>query len=107
MPYKIDTQHIKLPKELDRRRKLTDDDRAEIFHYWSEWQSIRQLARDYNVSRRTIEFEIYPERLAKCKEQYKERRLDGRYYDKDEHREAMQKTRLHRKENLTAKKDAD
>jgi len=100
MPYKIDTMHIKLPRQLDRRVKLSEEDKEEIKNLFNSWESIKFIATEYNVSRRTIQFIIYPERLIKCKAQYKERRLDWRYYDKEYHRKAMKHTRDYRYKNI-------
>lgn len=78
MPFKSET--IKLPRTLDRRVKLTETERAEI--KWTReatGESYGSLARKYGVSKRLIMFICNPEMEAKCKEQAKKRRQDGRY----------------------------
>lgn len=61
MPFK--SEKIKLPKELDRRRKLSDEQREEIKEkYATGLYSQRALAREYNVSRRLISFVIDEEK---------------------------------------------
>ena len=78
MPYK--SEKIKLPKELDRRIKLNDEQRKEIRDkYATGLYSQRSLAAEYHVSRRLITFVLDNEKYKKCAEQFKERRLDGRY----------------------------
>ena len=78
MPYK--SEKIKLPKEHDRRIKLTDEQREEIREKYSTGlYSQRALAREYGVSRRLISFVLDDEKYQKCREQFKERRADGRY----------------------------
>lgn len=78
MPYKSET--IKLDKSQDRRIKLTDEQREEIRQKYSTGlYSQRALAREYNVSRRLITFVLDDEKYQKAKEQFKERRADGRY----------------------------
>lgn len=78
MPFK--SESIKLPKQYDRRIKLTDKQRDEIKEkYASGVYSQRALAREYNVSRRLISFVLNPEKYETAKEQFKERRKDGRY----------------------------
>ena len=78
MPYK--SEKIKLSKEQDRRIKLTDNQRDEIRHKYSTGlYSQRQLAREYNVSRRLITFIIDPKKSERNKELCKKRRADGRY----------------------------
>lgn len=53
MPYKV--QKIKLPPELDRRRKLTEKQRQEIVAKYSTGEySMRSLAKSYNVNKDTI-----------------------------------------------------
>ena len=78
MPYK--SEKIKLPKEHDRRIKLTDEQREEIREkYATGLYSQRALAREYGVSRRLISFVLDDEKYQKCREQFKERKADGRY----------------------------
>ena len=78
MPYK--SEKIKLPKEHDRRIKLTDEQREEIRQKYSTGlYSQRALAREYGVSRRLISFVLDDAKYQKCKKQFKERKADGRY----------------------------
>lgn len=84
MPYK--SEKLKLSPEQDRRRRLTDDQKSEIRKkYESGLYSQRALAREYNVSRRTIQFTVDAEKKERARQQFKERRKDGRYkYSKEE-----------------------
>src|SRR3990167_7028675 len=80
MPY----AHIrkKIPRKLDRRVKITDTQRENIktmYFFGRLYQ--REIARQTGVSRRMVSFILFPEREARCKEQHKERRKDGRYYN--------------------------
>lgn len=78
MPYI--SSKIRLPQELDRRRKLTEEQKEEIRHkYNTGLYSQRQLAAEYGVSRRLIVFIIHPDRYERNKELLKERKKDGRY----------------------------
>jgi hypothetical protein len=97
MPYKINTR---LPRSHDRRVKYTEEQKKEIKAMHKNGVSQRAIARKTGISRRYISFVLFPNRLEKCKEQYKERRLDGRYYDKERHRLAIAETRHWRKQNL-------
>lgn len=56
---------------LDRRRKLTPEDRIEILEGYSMGMSIHKLADCFGVSRKTIGFVLFPERLALDKERKK------------------------------------
>lgn len=64
----------------DRREKLTEAQRAEIRErYENEGLSTRRLAAAYGVSRRLITFVLDPDKYNRAREQFKERRKDGRY----------------------------
>lgn len=54
MPYKVDTDRIKLSDTQDRRRKITDAQREEIRTLYENGHSIRSIARQYGVYPRTI-----------------------------------------------------
>lgn len=78
MPYK--SEKMKLTRDQDRRIKLTDAQREEIRQkYASGLYSQRALAKEYNVSRRTIQFTVDADKYARAREQFKQRRKDGRY----------------------------
>lgn len=64
----------------DRREKLSESERAEIRErYKNESLSTRKLAAEYGVSRRLITFILDPDKYNRAREQFKERRKDGRY----------------------------
>ena len=71
MPYKA--EKIKLPENLDRRRKLTDGDRQEIRDLYATglW-SLNKLAQKYGVSKKLILLTVNPESAAKAKQYRKE-----------------------------------
>lgn len=86
-------------EKLDKRIKLTSKDKEAIVEeYGSGLISISALAKKYNVSKRTIQFTLFPERRERNASLYKERRRDGRYYDKEKHREDIKKHREYKKE---------
>ena len=100
MPSKVDRMIIGDSK-YDRRVKLTEEQKESIRReYEAGGTSYNKLAKKYNVSKRTIQFVIKPEKLQKAKEQFKERRKDGRYYNKDKRREYMRNHRDYKKELL-------
>ena len=101
MPYKTDTQKLDSPF-LDARVRLLPCQREMIpvireLHGLSQ----RKLAQMFNVSKRTIQFILDPEKKKRCHEQYKERRKDGRYYDKEAHKTAMNKHRRKKHNTLS------
>lgn len=59
MPYK--SEKIKLSETQDRRRKLTDEQKEEIKRIYAEGKcGTRPLAREYGVSRSTIQVIVNP-----------------------------------------------
>lgn len=98
MPFKFDKMSINNP-EHDKRVKLTDLDRENIVkEYESGLISINGLAKKYGVSKRLIQFTLFPERKEKARQMFLERQKDGRYYDRERHNEQMRKHREHKKE---------
>ena len=74
------SEKIKLNPEQDRRVKLNDKQREEIREkYATGMYSQRNLAEEYGVSRRLIQFILDPDKAKKNSEQLKQRRADGRY----------------------------
>ena len=61
MPYK--SEKIKIEgTQYDKRVKLSPEQRAEIIEAGAGY-GINKLAREYNVSKRLIQFILYPERI--------------------------------------------
>lgn len=100
MPYKSEKIKIEGTK-LDRRRKLTEDQKDYI--RWlrkEEGLSQRKLAAMFGVSRRLITFILDPEKEKKSKVRAKQLRQEGRYkYTKEQWAETMKEHR-HYKEKL-------
>ena len=100
MPYKFETTHKKLPKELDRRLKLTDKQRLEIINlYNTTWISQRALSRMFNVDRGTIRNILFPTKYQVQLKKYKELKWSKKYYNKDKNTIAMRETRKHKQKN--------
>lgn len=100
MPYKSDKALIQGTK-YDRRRKLTDDDKADIIKLSAEL-SIHQLAKNFGVSRRLVQFILYPERHEENLIRRKARGGSKMYYEKEANRLAVARLR-HYKHNLYKK----
>ena len=93
MPYKYDTDKKKIPMILKKSAKLTPEDKEEIRYRYLKVGGVsqRELAAEYNVSRRLIVFCIYPERL---EANYKARVAKGgsmQYYDKEKAQDSYEK----------------
>jgi len=96
MPYKCEKLHI--PKDKDRRIKLTDEQRQEIRDSYPDF-SQRQLAKKFGVSRRLITFILDPQKL---KRNIEARNLKGgssQYYTKESQKVYI-KTHRHYKHSL-------
>ncbi len=99
MPYKFETDHMKMDKKDDRRIKLTTSDKEEIQYRYLKVGGVsqRELAREYGVSRRLIVFCIYPERR---EANYAQRKANGgsmQYYDKTKNTESIKEHRQYKK----------
>ena len=98
MPSKLDKIAINNEK-LDKRVKLTVADKEQIVQeYKSGSISINALARKYKVSKRLIQFTLFPERKELAKQRLAEKQKEGAYYNKDKHKEYMKKHRDHKKD---------
>lgn len=101
MPRKSDSIPIN-NSDLDRRFKLTDEQRVEIKELYDtgnkELYSQRKLAAAYGVSRRLITFIVSPEMYEEHKRQYREKGGSMRYYDKDKHTAAIKEHREYKKQ---------
>jgi len=101
MPYKCTKLHI--PRDKDRRIKLTDDERVEIKELYGK-VSQRKLAKRFEVSRRLIQFIGDPSKKARDIELRKLRGGSRVYYDREKHNLAMKDHRRY-KQKLYLKGD--
>lgn len=98
MPYAHEARKLKIPSTpgLDRRVKLSDGDRNEIREN-IEGMTIADLAKEYGVSRRTVQFILFPEKLERNIALRKARGGSKVYYDRDKATEATRVHRRHKK----------
>lgn len=89
--------YIKLVGLQDRRRKLTDEQKAEIIRLHSEGWSLLELARKFEVSKNSIRFIVNPESKAKHDKWVKDHWREFQR-TKEENKEAVKKTRLYKQE---------
>lgn len=86
MPYKSE-KIIKLEgTDKDRRIKLSVEQKNEIISLKNSI-SRNKCAQIYNVSKRTIDFLWYPEKLLKNKQLSQKRGGWRQYYNKDKHKQ--------------------
>lgn len=110
MPYK--SEKIKLDPSQDRRRKLTDEQKREIrMIYESGVCGMRPLAKQFGVSRSTIQIIVNQQRAASVKARAKEHWRDYKPSKEEwaatirEHRHYKQE--LYLKGELTTTKTED
>ena len=97
MPYAHEVNHIKLVGLQDRRRKLTDEQKAEIIRLRDEGWSLMKLAKEFEVSKASILRIVNPEYKAKRDKYIKDHWREFQQ-TREEHNEAVKKTRHHRQE---------
>lgn len=94
MPYK--SEKIKLKETQDRRKKLTAEQRKEIEDlYATGGYSLNGLAKQYNVSKKTILLIVNKDSSEKAKQYRKEHWKDWARSGK-EHAEAIKRTRKYK-----------
>jgi IS30 family transposase len=99
MPYITDNDKLQSPF-LKGNCKLLPCQK-EMIHWWRQrGLTTYQLAEMYNVSRRTIQFVLDPDKLKKNKERREERGGSSAYYDRESHNEAIKKHRKKKYELL-------
>ena len=96
MPSKIDK--LKLSENQDRRRKLSFEQKGEINHLYNNvgGYSLNDLAKKYNVSKKTILLIVNKE--SKLKNDINIKNNYKKYYDKEKHNQAVKNTRKYKKE---------
>lgn len=95
MPTLLDKMKVR----VDKRVKLTDEDKKEIVRLRDEGWSWGKLAKKFEVSKRTIDFTLHPEKLEENKRLRRERLLNDpqRYYDREKHNANMRDLRARKK----------
>lgn len=88
------TDSLRLPQHLDKRRKLSPEDREVIRH---SGESQRALATRYGVSRRLVQFIRNPEKLAANRDALQARGGWRLYHDKEQHTKAVRDLRRRKK----------
>jgi predicted DNA-binding protein YlxM (UPF0122 family) len=89
MPYVFEAKKIKLTEDEDSRRKIPTSEHDTIRSLYKNDVSINAIAKKYKVSRRLIQFILFPERAIAARGE----RTWKDYYDKDKNTEAIRKHR--------------
>ena len=94
MPYK--SEKIKLKGLQDRRKRLTDEQRKEIKElYGTGYYSLNDLAKRFNVSKKSILLIVNNDSAERAKQYRKEHWKEWQRKGK-EHNEAISKTRKYK-----------
>lgn len=94
MPYK--SEKIKLKGLQDRRKRLTDKQREEIKQlYGTGHYSLNDLAKQFNVSKKSILLIVNKDSAERAK-QYRKEHWKEWQGTKEEHREAIKNTRRYK-----------
>lgn len=77
---------IKLDRDTqDKRVKIPLSEHEYIRkQHFEKHAGIRELAREYSVDKKLIQLILFPERLARHKELFRLRSLDGRYINREQ-----------------------
>lgn len=97
-------ENFRVGKENDRRIKIPSSEHPYIKTRYKNGESLRQIAGDYGVDKRLIQFILYPERLALNKKLRQVRGGSKIYYNKDKWRETMREHRSYKKKLLNNNK---
>jgi len=90
MPYKTDKMKLDSPF-FDRRVKLLPCMKEMIHILYNDGMSIHSLAKQFNVNKRLIQFELFPERRQKNLDDREKRGGWKQYYKSKEEHAAIQR----------------
>lgn len=93
-------EEFRIGKANDRRRKLTEEQKEEIKALKDKGLSKKEVAAQYDCDRRTIDFIWNPEKLQRNIQLRQKNGGSSAYYNKEKHRQYMQKYRNHKREIL-------
>lgn len=96
MPNKANAYRIKDPF-LDKRVKLLPCQKAMVFWWYKEGESINAIAFRFKVNKRLVQFILFPERYQKNLELRDERGGWSRYYDRVIHSASTKRHREYKK----------
>jgi hypothetical protein len=96
MPLKIDKVPIQ-SHFLKRSAKLLPCQKEMVLYWHNRGISINKLAKMFHVSKRLIQFVLFPERAKKNIELRQDRGGSAIYYKKDKHTDAIREHRAYKK----------
>lgn len=99
MPYKTDKIAINDPF-LKRSCKLLPCQKEMVLYRHTQGESIHSLSKIFKVSRRLLQFIIYPERYKKSLQDRQDRGGSTIYYQREKHNTAMKVHRQYKHKTL-------
>lgn len=93
---------IPMGKANDGRRKITDDQKLQMHKLYRDGMSIHQISRDIGCSKRSVQFQLFPERLKRVQQLAKDAKRWEPYNTKELRREVMRKYRGKKRHLLLA-----
>ena len=98
----VDKFTVKDLNGKDRRVRLTEEQWAEVLEAHRNGESIHSLSKEWGVSRRAIQFRLYPERLEHNRDLRTPERV--RFYNRN-NTECMRGHRKYKKSLMTDEKE--
>ena len=90
--------NFRIPAGKDKRKKLSDVEKGLIKEDYLSGASIHSMAKKYGVSRRLIQFILFPERLTENLKRREERGGSKVYYNKQVNTQAQRRHRQYKRE---------
>jgi hypothetical protein len=92
-----------IPKALKKTTKYTDEDRDKVKALHKQGISIHGISKQIPMSRRMVQFILYPERAELAKKNFAKRQKDGRYRYTTQKQSDMVKACRQRKKEIIDK----
>jgi len=100
----LQSVHIAGIKGEDLRVRLSNEEKEEIRYRHKNGMSIHSLCKEYGVSRRLVQFTLFPERYEHAKMLARKRKAEGKYVPtRDENRKIKAEHRKHKRYVLQKK----
>ena len=90
-----------IPSIHKKTRKHSEEKYLQVFKLYELGNSIHGISKELGISRRMIQFKLFPERYLKCKQDFAKRQQTGIYrYDTNTQSKLVANTRQYKKELL-------
>lgn len=89
--------NVNVGKKYDRRIRVSEEDIKIMHELRAKGISIHEISRRMGVSKRTVQFRLFPERYQLNQERAKANKAWLRYYDRDKWRETQREHRAYKK----------